>query len=99
MIKISYFISLIILLVFHCVPEAPHDNALDPYHGIASETGIDLVGEVIQKIEPHPPIKHCLVLLLHEGRFDTTGSDGRFRFSNLLSSIHQVVINKIGSPF
>ena len=92
----SYFLSILIILIINCVPEAPHDNALDPYHGIASETGIELVGEVIQKVEPHSPIRDCLILLLPEQRFDTTGTDGRFQFMNILPGIHQVIINKPG---
>jgi hypothetical protein len=96
MIRKSYFISLFLMLIFNCVPEAPHDNALDPYHISASESGIELLGEVIQKVEPHPPISECLVLMLPEQQFDTTGIDGRFSFINILPGLHQIIINKSG---
>ncbi len=96
LIRTSYFISFFLMLVFNCVPEAPHDNALDPYHSSAAESGIELVGEVIQKVEPHSPISDCLVLLLPEQRFDTTSTDGRFRFMNILPGLHHVIVNKSG---
>lgn len=92
------FLWVITLVVFgiFCAPEAPHDNILDPYRNGGNAKGIEFFGEVLQKSEPHLPVKNCKVFLLPEQKFDTTNTVGRFYFTEMVPGIHQLIIEKGG---
>lgn len=92
------FVSLILafFIIVSCVPEAPHDNALDPYHQTAANTGISLKGNVLQKNDPHLPIDSCLIQILPEQIFDSSDSKGSFQFYNLNPGVHQLILNRKG---
>jgi len=96
MIKTSQIVVIIGLLIFvACVPDAPHDNPLDPFY--QTSKGINVFsGQVLQKNEPHAPIGDCLVSLLPEQQFVRTDNNGKFSFAGTQPGRHRIAVSKTG---
>ena len=96
MIKIGLFgIWLFLLLVWGCVPEAPHSNPLDPYHN-STKAGVVLQGHVLQKNAPHNPLDSCMVFLNPGNLFRMTDSNGKFAFTGLTAGRYDIIIGRSG---
>jgi len=97
MIKKTGFLGILfaLLLIWNCVPEAPHSNPLDPYHTVTSH-GIELRGHILQKNEPHNPVDSCMVFLSPGNLFRIANQNGEFTFSGLTSGLYELVISHSG---
>ena len=78
-----------------CVPDAPHDNPLDPALNREAST-IKMQGQVLHKNPPHFPVSNCLLFLEPEQTFARSNENGYFEFSLQSSETHYLSFSKEG---
>ena len=74
---------LLLYTLFSCVPQAPHNNPVDPAAAGNQQANRFLEGGIYSYYEPRVPIAGATVTLSPGGRFQITDEKGRYRFDNI----------------
>ncbi len=94
----SYCASLLVgacLLVSGCVPDASHDNPLDPNSRAFSNSGT-ISGNVLSFYQPYTGISGALVTIQPSGVAGVTNSSGAFSVSDVPAGSISIIVSRSG---
>lgn len=96
--RLSYLFGLLAglsLLVSGCIPDASHDNPLDPESKAFSNSGT-LSGNVLSFYQPYIGISGALITILPSGVAGLTNSAGAFSISGVPAGSIQIIVSRSG---
>ncbi len=76
-----------------CVPDAPHDNPLDPKNSTAN---LSLEGRVYTYYPPYKPVGGAALYLLPANQMAVTDENGYYIFPNLKTNTYTLICQKQG---
>jgi hypothetical protein len=92
--NITALLSVIPLLFFQaCIPDAPHDNPIDPYLA-SSNNGLTFTGHVYTVYPPYQPLENVKVTLENGGKFAVTDNSGVFTIDDLDEKSYSFILQK-----
>jgi carboxypeptidase-like protein len=92
-LKRIFLVLLFLFLVYSCVPDAIHDNPLDPVNSSSLNT-VSLSGSVFTLYAPHTQLPDVTILLKEAGRIAKTNSVGVFKIDNINAGKYTLIISK-----
>ena len=91
--KLVIFVFFTFLILQNCIPEAPHDNPLDPSH-FSSVNSSSVTGSVSTLYPPHTQLPDVTVFVKEAGRIVQTNNTGNFQIDNLNPGNYTVIASK-----
>ncbi|RQW03389.1 MAG: carboxypeptidase regulatory-like domain-containing protein [Calditrichaeota bacterium] len=84
------------ILLWRCVPDAPHSNPLDPFYKDSGEENFNITGYIYHKNVTTLPVDSCLILLTPGESYALSDAAGRFTFFNITERNYQLFFSKTG---
>jgi hypothetical protein len=76
-----------------CIPEAPHDNPMDPYLS-KSDKDLKFSGMVYSQYQPYEPIENVKISVEDVGKYVYSNSSGLFEIEGLQENSYTFILQK-----
>jgi hypothetical protein len=92
--NITVLLFILSLSVFTaCIPDAPHDNPIDPYLS-KSHKGLKFSGSVYSIYQPYQPLENVKISIENMGKYVYSNNSGQFEIDGLEEKIYQFILQK-----
>ncbi len=88
-----FFVLLVLMQFYSCVPDAPHDNPVDPANNL-NINEINFSGSVFSFYQPFSGIEAAQIEIVEAGRKTMSDDQGFFRFGKLLKGTYTIITSK-----